>query len=235
VKVALDLRKANSAMIKVPGKDAKPEDIAKFHKAIGVPETVDGYKYEMGGREATPADKAIQGELSKVALAAGVPASAMAALSKTVTALATAQMDEQNRVAIEGRASAEAALRKEWGADYDANKTLATRAVQAFGEIKSHPEVIDFFDKTMVNGQKLGDHPVMVRMLGNIGRRMGEGDFIGAVGGSERTSLQTEVNNLMSANPPGTEGYKKVAGRIMEINEQLHGTGGIVGQSGRSV
>jgi hypothetical protein len=50
-----------------------------------------------------------------------------------------------------------------------ANKTLASRAVQAFGEVKSHPEVVEFFDKTMVNGQKLGDHPVMVRMLGNIG------------------------------------------------------------------
>ena len=224
VKVALDLRKANSAMIKVPGKDATAEDKAKFHKAIGVPETVEGYKFDIG-REATEADKAIQGNLAKIAFENGIPANAMTALSKAVSELATAAKAEENRVAVAAREANEAALRKEWGADYEANKTLASRAVQAFGEIKSHPEVVEFFDKTMVNGQKLGDHPVMVRMLGNIGRRMGEGEFIGAVGSDQRASLQTELQQLMADNPPGTEKYKApaVQNRIKQINEALYG------------
>lgn len=224
VKVALDLRKANSSMIRVPGKDAPAEDVAKFRKAIGVPEKAEDYKFELG-REPTEQDKAIQGNLAKIALENGIPATAMTALSKAVTELATAAKAEENRVAVEARAANEAALRKEWGADYEANKTLATRAVQAFGEVKSHPEVIEFFDKTIVNGQKLGDHPVMVRMLGNIGRRMGEGEFIGAVGADQRGSLQTELSELMRANPPGTEAYKApaVQARIKQINEALYG------------
>lgn len=224
VRVALDLRKANSAMIRVPGKDATAEDKAKFNKAIGVPEKAEDYKFELG-REATEADKAIQGNLAKIAFENGIPATAMTALSKAVTDLAAATKAEENRVAVEARAANEAALRKEWGADYEANKTLATRAVQAFGEVKSHPEVVEFFDKTMVNGQKLGDHPVMVRMLGNIGRRMGEGEFIGAVGSDQRASLQSEMQQLMHANPPGTEAYKApaVQARIKQINEALHG------------
>jgi len=88
----------------------------------------------------------------------------------------------------------------------------------------------------MVNGQKLGDHPVMVRMLGNIGRRMGEGEFIGAVGADQRSSLQTELNSIMAATPPGTAGYAKpeVQKRVFEINEALYGNEGIVGQGGRS-
>lgn len=226
VKIALDFRKANSAMIKVPAKDASAEDRAKFNKAIGVPDTVEGYTFELG-REPTEADKAIQGNLARIALDNGIPAGAMGALARAVTELATAQKAEENRVAVEARAANEAALRKEWGADYEANKTLATRAVQAFGEVKSHPEVIDFFDKTIVNGQKLGDHPVMVRMLGNIGRRMGEGEFIGAVGSDQRTSLQTELGQIMADNPPGTEKYKApaVQARISQINEQLYGNG----------
>ena len=224
VKVALDLRKANSSMIRVPGKDATAEDKAKFHKAIGVPETAEGYTFELG-REATEADKAIQSKIAAAAFEHGVPAQALAGITKVVSELAQAAKNEENRVAVEARAANEAALRKEWGADYEANKVLATRAVQAFGEVKSHPEVVDFFDKTMVNGQKLGDHPVMVRMLGNIGRRMGEGEFIGAVGADQRTSLQTELQSLMAANPPGTEQYKaaSVQNRIKEINEQLYG------------
>lgn len=224
VKVALDFRKANSAMIKVPGKDATAEDRAKFHKAIGVPETVEGYTFDIG-REATEADKVIQTGLAKIAFDNGIPATAMTALSKAVSEMAGAAKAEENRVAVEARAANEAALRKEWGADYEANKTLATRAVQAFGEVKSHPEVVDFFDKTLVNGQKLGDHPVMVRMLGNIGRRMGEGEFIGAVGSDQRTSLQSELQQIMNENPPGTEKYKSsaVQARIGQINEQLYG------------
>jgi hypothetical protein len=43
----------------------------------------------------------------------------MTALSKAVTELATAQKAEENRVAVEARAANEAALRKEWGADYE--------------------------------------------------------------------------------------------------------------------
>lgn len=236
VKIALDLRKANSAMIKVPGKDATPEDRAKFNKAIGVPETVEGYKFDIG-REPTDADKAIQGNLAKIALDNGIPATAMTALSKAVTELATAAKAEENRVAVAAREANEAALRKEWGADYERNKTLASRAVQAFGEVKSHPEVIEFFEKTIVNGQKLGDHPVMVRMLGNIGNRMGEGEFIGAVGTDQRQSLQEELATIRRENPVGTPKYAQasVQKRIMEINEALHGTGGAVGQSGRAV
>lgn len=235
VKVALDLRKANSAMIRVPGKDATAEERAKFNKAIGVPETVEGYKFDIG-REATEADKAIQGNLAKIAFENGIPANAMTAMSKAVSEMAAAQRAEENRVAVAAREANEAALRKEWGADYDANKVLASRAVQAFGEVKSHPEVIELFEKTIVNGQKLGDHPVMVRMLGNIGRRMGEGEFIGAVGADQRQSLQSELNEIYAKTPVGTEGYRApaVQKRISEIMETLHGNGGIVGQAGRS-
>ncbi|MCK1367630.1 hypothetical protein [Bradyrhizobium sp. 62] len=121
VKVALDLRKANSAMIKVPGKDASAEDRAKFNKAIGVPETAEGYKFELG-REPTEADKAIQGNLAKIAFDNGIPATAMTALSKAVTELATAAKAEENRVALAGREAADAALRKELGADYNAQE-----------------------------------------------------------------------------------------------------------------
>jgi hypothetical protein len=235
VKVALDLRKANSAMIRVPGKDATAEERAKFNKAIGVPETVEGYKFDLG-REPTEADKAIQGNLAKIALENGIPAQAMTAMSKAVAEMAQAAKAEENRVAVAAREANEAALRKEWGADFDANKTLASRAVQAFGEVKSHPEVVELFEKTIVNGQKLGDHPVMMRIFGNIGRRMGEGEFIGAVGADQRSSLQSELNEIMTKNPPGSTGYRdaEVQKRIGEINEALHGNGGIVGVAGRS-
>src|SRR5260370_976147 len=50
-KVGSDLRKANGSMTRVPGKDASPEDIAKFNKLVGVPTLATEYKFDMG-REA---------------------------------------------------------------------------------------------------------------------------------------------------------------------------------------
>lgn len=235
VKVALDFRKANSAMIKVPGKDATPEDRAKFNKAIGVPETVEGYKFDIG-REPTDADKAIQGNLAKIAFDNGIPANAMTALSKAVSELATAQRDEQNRVAIAGREAADASLRKEMGSEYEAHKALGIRAVQAFGDVKAHPEVLEFFEHKTVDGIKVGDHPVMRRIMGNVGRRMGEGEFIGAVGSDQRQSLQGELATIMKDNPPGSDGYKSraIQSRVTAIHEALAGSTPVVGARGRS-
>jgi hypothetical protein len=231
VKVALDLRKANGGMTRVPGKDATPEDIAKFNKAIGVPQAATEYKFDIG-REATEQDRAIQGKLGEIFLANRVPAEAAPALSKAVAEMANEMKAEQNRVALQAREATTAALRKELGADYDSHLVLADRAVKQWG----NPGFNEFLNKS-VDGVKIGDHPDFVRVFGSIGRRMGEGGFIGAVGGSERQTLQSELRELMNANPPGTARYASadVQRRVTQINEALHGTGGAVGIGGRAV
>jgi len=40
-----DTLKARSPGLTIPGNDAKPEDVAAFNKALGVPENPDGYKF----------------------------------------------------------------------------------------------------------------------------------------------------------------------------------------------
>jgi hypothetical protein len=223
VKVALDLRKANSSMIRVPGEGASDEDRAKFHKAIGVPDAPDGYKFELG-REATEQDKAVHGEVAKAFHKAGVPAAAASEAVKAVVAMAEAQMAEANRVAEAKRAEAETSLRKEWGGDFDRNLQVAMRAVETFGD----PALKSVLD-TVVNGAKLGDHPALVKAFASIGLRMGEGEFIGAVGVTEKQTLQDELSRIMTENPPGTEKYRQsgVQRRISEINAALYGAGPI--------
>jgi len=231
VKVAYDLRKANGSMVRVPAKDAKPEDVAKFHKAIGVPEKPEEYKFDIG-REPTDEDKQVQGEIAKVFHANGVPAAAVTAVSKAVTELAQAQLAEQNRVAVQARTDAEANLKKELGADYSKHVNLAVRAVEVFGG----DELKTFLNTTIVNGAKLGDHPMLIKAMGKVGLRMGEGEFIGAVGSAEKGSLQAEMQQIMADNPPGTEKYKSpaVQKRLGEINTALYGSAPIVGMAGRS-
>lgn len=230
-KVASDLRKANGSMIRVPSKDAKPEDIQKFNKAIGVPEKAEDYKFDLG-REPTDADRAIQGEVGKIFHANGVPASAATAVSKAISELAMAQQAEENRVAVENRNKAEADLKKEFGADFDKNINVAKRAVELYGG----DELKDFFDKTVVNGAKLGDHPAMIRAWAKIGLRMDEGGFIGAATADQRQSLEQERDQIMRENDPMSDAYRspKIQNRLREINQSLYGNRPVVGAAGRT-
>ena len=55
-----DLRKRESNSIRIPGKDASDEDTAAYLKALGVPETVEGYEFSVPeGHELTDADNYI--------------------------------------------------------------------------------------------------------------------------------------------------------------------------------
>lgn len=223
-KSAADLRKANGSMIRVPAADAKPEEVAKFRKAIGAGEKQEEYTAAVDiGREATEADKPVIDAVAKVMHANGVPLTAVKAVTKAVTELAVAQAQEADRVALGKRAEAETALKKELGADYDKHIEVAIRARNAFGG----KELVDFLDNTIVQGQKLGDHPVLVKAFGNVGLRMGEGDFIGAVGTSQRESVQGQIDTIMLENPPGSTKYADpgVQKQLKALHEQLHGTG----------
>lgn len=232
-KAAMEFRQTLSRSITVPGKDASEKDTAAFRKAIGVPETVEGYEFSMPeGQEASESDKAFQSKMAEVFHKTGVPAASAKALNDAWNEMTAEARDEQDRVASEKRGESEAALKKEWGADYDANAQLAGRVIRSHAS----PEFVSFLENTEVEGQKLGDHPEMMRLMAKIGRRMDEHGFIGVSGAEEQGTIRDEINQIMRDNPPGTEKYKdpKIQARLRELNEKLHGTGGIVGSAGRA-
>lgn len=234
VKIAFDLRKANGSMIKVPGKDAKPEELATFRKALGVPETMNGYTFEMPeGVEPSETDKAFQVRMAEVFHETGVPAGTAMAMNKAWNEMTAAAEAEAARLAKQGFEDAQAGLKKELGAEYEPSRQVANRALQTFGG----DELVSFLQDTVVNGHRLSDHPRIFKAFATIGRRMGEADFIGAVSQDEKSTIQGEIDQLMRDNPPGSPKYSdpKVQKRIRELSEQLHGTGSIVGSAGRAV
>jgi hypothetical protein len=64
----------NGGRLEVPGDDATPEQLAAFHKAIGVPEKPDAY--EVAAIEGHELDDGLIGAMRPIAHAAGVPAKA---------------------------------------------------------------------------------------------------------------------------------------------------------------
>ncbi len=231
-KAALDLRKANSSMIRVPGADAKPEQIAAFRKALGAGETVEAYEFKPAAGEASETDKIVASKVAEVMHRHHVPLTAATELHGVVTEIAASVQAEQDRVALQAREDSQASLKKEWGGDYESNTELAKRAISQFAS----DDLKAFLNDTVISGQKLGDHPELIRVFGMIGRRTGEGEFIGAVGTDQKQGLVAELDRIYADNPPGTARFKEsgVQSRIRQLNEQLYGTAPIVG-AGRGI
>ena len=115
---SLEQRFHDTGMVKIPGEGATPEETATFRKAIGVPDTVEGYKFEGPKDEAgTPlplADGLIAAVLQS-ALDNGLPADPVKAMLADViaadldaqrTALSDAQTEAQAWIKDQGAAGA---------------------------------------------------------------------------------------------------------------------------------
>lgn len=133
-KIARDNQKAvrDSGRIKVPGEGATPEEIAGFHKAIGVPDSPEGYEFTPpvgDDGEPLPLDMGLLNPLAKSAHERGLPKAAFEGLVSDFIQL---QLDQA--AAIDSTAQAEAQrVVKSWGADADEKLAAVNRAASALG------------------------------------------------------------------------------------------------------
>ncbi len=163
------LLKAEGSMVTIPGKDAKPEEVAAFYTKIGRPENVDGYKITKPADlpEGVPYDPAIEAEFKKFAHAENLTASQAEKLYgwyydlvKNGHASEQARLEKAQGEAIDK-------LKTDWGAKFDGNKEIAIRAFKTFG----NEETAALLDK-QVDGVKLGDHPAFIKWFYSIGTKI---------------------------------------------------------------
>lgn len=163
------LLKAEGSMVTIPGKDAKPEEVAAFYTKIGRPENVDGYKITKPADlpEGIPYDPAIEAEFKKFAHAQNLTAAQAESLYGWYYGLVkNGHASEQARLE---KAQGEAIdkLKTDWGAKFDGNKEIAIRAFKTFG----NEETAALLDK-QVDGVKLGDHPAFIKLFHSIGTKI---------------------------------------------------------------
>jgi hypothetical protein len=141
-----------------PGKDAKPEDWDRFYSRLGRPKTAEDYAFDPV--EGFEADPAFISRLRQTFHAAGLtPAQAKTVFGKiageATTAEATAR--EANAQAI---AAGEAALRADWGTNFDNNVARATQYAEQVGG-KGAVKVLE--DLGVAN------HPLILKLLARAG------------------------------------------------------------------
>ena len=232
-----ELRQQLSTAIQPLGKDATDEQVATYRKAIGVPETAEGYVFTTPeGHELTEDDKAFQKSAAEMFHANNIPVDAanaqIAWFSDHAAQVEKGQVDADKAYADE----TEAALKAEWpGKEYENNKAFADRAAaKVFGD-----GLDDVRNIETKGGRFVLDHPAFVKMLAGIGREMSEGRLGSVMTEGDQNAIENQIDELDGKIDKATnEGDGVKANKLyieqQELYRKLHGSVPIVGSEGRT-
>lgn len=202
-----------------PGEKATPEEKVAYdlalRKTLGVPDAATGYKI-------TRPDVALDGTWDTVAEGTFLAAMHKVGASPQIVQEAINVYGQMERARLEaGKAEANAvgaALRTEWGPNYDAHLGRANRALQEFGG----DEVIEFLTTT-----GLGRHPLMVKAWAKVGDALVEhgamrGEGLGTMSAED---AQSRVQALRDELDKLDEGHPRRADLVEEIIAVTKATG----------
>jgi len=226
-------RKEMSDRIRLPGPNATAEDMGKFRKALGVPDTPEGYVVSApDGVTLTDADKALFDIARPIAHESNLSAKEFSKMMLKFVEAGQSATAEVEKFLKDAATAGQAELRQKWSTDYDKNRELAFRTVAFFGG----EELKKALESAAVEGfGRMTDWPPFLELMAAIGKRADGADmqFDGGQGGV-RQGAQQELEQLLDANPPGSDGYKKNQPRIQELYGIIHGKKPITGASGRT-
>lgn len=154
-------------LVKIPGPKATDEEKSTFNKALGVPETPEGYVDSLKlannrvlGDADVPVLKFFAGRLHPH----GATPAQMSALVDAKFDFDQAQAEAREEADDDFQRKSETELRKEWGGGYKANTTAVATLIQ-----EAPAEVRDFFSAgRSSDGRKVGNDPVMLRWLAEV-------------------------------------------------------------------
>jgi len=114
-------------------------------------------------------------------------------------------------------------LKSEWGAAFDQNVGIANRAINEF----VNETELSFLQDNSIDGVKLADHPVMVKLFANVGKGMMESGKLEGVGSEQAMTpneMQEKANTLMS-NKAYTDNrhpeHKQLVRQVTQLFEQM--------------
>jgi hypothetical protein len=161
--------------LKLPGKDATPEDWKSYYKAIGAPDTADAYELHVPEGQ--------DSEFSKTAAAWMAETGLLPHQAKALAERWNAYNGELSKQAQEVEQQAQAKreadtakqindLKTEWGQGHDQNMEMARRAVSQFFPKERAGDIIEAIES------KLG-YSATIKIMHAIGKGLGEGNARG--------------------------------------------------------
>jgi len=163
-----ELKKATEGLTKIPGEGSSPEEVTAYRKAIGVPETKDGYELSIPKVETDKAGyEAIAKEVREAAHTAGIPASKLSAVWNTVINGLIKQTTELEQKGIDLMEKDTAALKEKHKEKYD---SFMKDGEDALAKFENGPEVAKLLDSFGIKG-----HPIVREFLYEVAPLVLEG------------------------------------------------------------
>jgi len=164
----LNLQSESANMVKRPGENPSAEEVASYHKAIGVPDSADGYEITKPDLpENFNYDEEFEQYYRKSMKEHGVPKAAAEAAYQDIMKFGkdkyTNAIQERDQEAEESQK----ALKAEWGSKFDENIIKRDRAIKRFAGDGAE-ELI----------QDANNIPAVSRVFHRVFEAMGEGFFV---------------------------------------------------------
>lgn len=240
-KRALEMRQKLSKAISPPGKDAKPEDVAAYRKAMEIPETHEGYEWPdlPEGQDLTDEIKASREAWGKRFHELDISAPAAKQLAAWVN---EDQAAYEARIVAEDKKFAddtEAKLKEKWqGDEFDRNTKASERAIVTLAE-RAEIDVQDLRHMELKNGRFLLDDPNVRQLFAQVGLEMTEGGLGPALTDSERNDINSQLKTIRDGIASAQDkGDNKEANRLYQEEQRLigklQGSAPIVGAQGRA-
>jgi hypothetical protein len=221
---------ASKGFIKLPPKEgAKPEEIAEFHKSLGVPEKPEEYLNDLkleNGVVFGEADKPGLEWFANAAHKRGVPKEAFAGLASEYLALQERQAAELDERDETFRIEAERALKEEYGPAFK-RKTNAIASVFDIApggiDIKNESSLYArLMGGRMADGKMIGNDPDMVRFLVALAMDRNPAASViedGDAGGRSITDEITAIEKRMREDRAGYFKDERAQARYRELLE----------------
>jgi len=156
-------------------KDKQPD-------AAAIPENAAAYAFEAPAD--IPVNEAMLGKVKEIALAGKLSQEQFGAIMPQLLQLDAARFQAIQQGYAKQRAEGIQVLQQEWGQEFNANVTLAQKAVSVFGS----PELGALFDATGI-----GDHPLVVKTFAMIGKALSEDQAFGRGGSNAAPQTAAEI------------------------------------------
>ncbi len=193
----------SGGLIKVPGKDAKPEEIAAYHKALGVPEKPEDYFKDIkldNGVVMGDDDKPFWTSFGAAVHAAGAPPSVVSAAANWYYKLQEEQAAAQDEADDAHRRDAEKALKEELGPAYK-RQTNAIAALFASApggaDIKNEKSLFSrLIGGRTADGKVIGNDPDMLRFMMSLVSEINPAATVVEDGNQSGMTLDAEIANI---------------------------------------
>lgn len=236
-KAAFGFRQKLSNAVVVPKDGADADEVADFHKKLGVPADAKGYELEIpeAFQVQIKNDEAAQGRIEAFKERMHAKGAPPAVVQEAVNYYL--EMGEQavtDRIAAlsKGREDKLNDLKKVWGADFQRNANFADRALKEVDD----QDFQAWLETAEVDGVNIGDHPMIIEAFAKFGRVLMEDMPHMTATTEDLASAEKRIDEIMKLMHDDPVTYKSPAiqSELQKLYALIAPVEPIVGTDGRS-